>query len=127
MINKFLGIIAAVLVFSGCAKKLDGVSFSDNPYDNDYSGPRVLKINNITRDTTGADKNRIYYSLSYDNYDGIKLYKNGVLLATHYKEIAHTVDFQDVYAVPGVTYNYKLVMYCGSGDTESDPVSFTTP
>lgn len=120
-------ILFALLLFITSCKKLDNISFNDNPYDKDYNGPRVVKIDNITTEFGVGVKNKIFYTKSFDNYDGIRLYRNGFPLTTQYNSIMHSVDIPDNAPTSGVTYTYEVRLFLGSGEASSDPFIYTTP
>lgn len=126
MKHQLIIVFALLLSITSC-KKLDNISFNDNPYDKDYDGLRVVKIDTITTEFGVGVKNKIYYTKSFDNYDGIRLYRNGFLLTTHYNSLVHSVDLPDNSPTSGVTYTYEVRLFLGSGETPSDPVSYTTP
>ncbi len=119
------------LFVGACSSGLDDVKFSDNPYDNDYDGDRVITITNV--DTVHSTTNGIYTAVSYTrNYgksDGVKLYRNGVKIATNYNSIVNSDSwyFKDITAVSGVTYTYEVRLYFGSGEARSLPYVYTTP
>ncbi|OFY82383.1 MAG: hypothetical protein A3F72_15935 [Bacteroidetes bacterium RIFCSPLOWO2_12_FULL_35_15] len=119
-------VLTLLLLVTSC-KKLDNISFNDNPYDKDYDGPRVVKIDTITTEFGVGVKNKIYYTKSFDNNDGIRLYRNGFLLTTQYNSVIHSVDIPDSSPTSGVTYTYEVRLFLGSGETSSEPFSYTTP
>lgn len=132
MKHHLISLFALLLLATSCSKKLDNVPFNDNPYDNDYTGSKVVRINTIETasiiiDTLFHLQNQIYYTKSYDTYDGVKLYRNGVLINTHYNSISHTVYIPDNTPVSGVTYTYEVRLFLGSGEASSDPFTYTTP
>jgi hypothetical protein len=119
-------LFGSLLLLTGCSNKLDDVVFTDNPYDDDYIGPDVIFIDNIVRDTA-YNRNNIYYHVTFPNSDGVRLYKNGTVIATHYNSTTHTIFISDPYASSGYTYTYEVRLYAGGGESPSDPVIYTTP
>ena len=129
MKNIFLFLASVTFFISSCSKKLDDVPqpFNDNPYDNDYTGPRVVRIDNIVHIATSGFRNELYYTKLHANNEGIRLYRNGILINTHYNHTAHTVFIADNTTISGSVNTYVLEIFSGSGRAESDPVTFTTP
>ena len=125
----FIYVIIFLGIISGCSKKLDNVTLNDNPYDEAYSGPIVINMSSIITDTVSFPimRNYINFTKSTENYDGVRLYRGGVLINTNATSSLSLSSVTDNSAISGVTYTYQLRLYLGSGETESDFFTFTTP
>lgn len=130
--NKYriiIGLLMVMIVASNCSKKLDNININDNPYDRDYVGPIVVSKSTITTDTVSYPtmRNTISVTKTINNHDGIRLYRNGVLVSTKLASSPGFPSISDNSAVAFATYTYQLRLFLGSGETESADFSYTTP
>lgn len=121
--------VLLMIVFSNCSTTLDQIDINDNPYDRDYVGPAVISMSAITTDTISYPimRNKISSTKTINNHDGVRLYRNGVLINTNTISSVNFPDISDNGASSGVTYSYQLRLYLGSGETESEVFTYTTP
>jgi hypothetical protein len=123
-------------LFAGCKKnELNDIGFTDNPYDSDYSGDAVVRIDSITRVKISAIPliyiTRVHITSFIEMYSDVVLYRNDSIIETtqrtgHSNPFIETID--DVSAVSGITYIYEASLKFDSGISQpSDAVSYSRP
>jgi hypothetical protein len=131
--KKIIYCLFCLCVLAGCKSKLDEVSFSDNPYDSDYSGEEVVILDSVSRVrvTTTVYVNRVTITSKIQMYQKVVLYRNGVVIKTENRS-GYTGEFieqvDDYTAIPGSTYTYTAALKHEEAFTrKSNSVTFTTP
>ncbi len=117
------------LFVTSCSKKLDNIPFNDNPYDNDYTGAKAIRIDSI-HNNNSTGQNIIYFTRLFTNNDGVRLYRNGVKKNTITNSVnfgINAISIGDNSPTSGTTYTYDVRLFLGSGEAASDPYSYTTP
>ncbi|MCW3085675.1 MAG: hypothetical protein JWP12_3041 [Bacteroidetes bacterium] len=134
--KKIIYLLVVIIAFTSCKSKLDKITLDDNPYDQAYTGPKVIRINSISGDinsTTGAHYNTLHVAISTELYEYVLVYRNGVLVLTASRSSyapgnAQTENIADRTVVAGTVYTYTVALKYEEGSTQkSDAVVFTTP
>ncbi|MCW3072142.1 MAG: hypothetical protein JWO44_2032 [Bacteroidetes bacterium] len=116
-----------------CKSKLDEVQLNDNPYDLEYAGPKVVRIDSVRKVEVSFHvyANKINLTSLTEMYQGVILYRNGVVIKTINRTSHASVLKESIYdntAVSGVTYSYTASLKYDNGKTgQSDAFNFTTP
>lgn len=134
--KKILPLFITLAMLSGCKNALNDLELNDNPYDQSYEGPQIVRITKcttvmVTSGGTLVARNKIELVPATQMYQKIKLYRNGTLLGTMNRlyygaENIHEV-ITDNTPVIGTTYSYQVSLISEESETQlSDAVSYTT-
>jgi hypothetical protein len=123
-----------IVLLAGCKNKLDEIGFTDNPYDSDYNGEAVVRIDSVSSALVSTTPiiylTKVHITSLIQMYSNVILYRNGSVLRTvprsgYESTLIETID--DNTAVSGITYSYTASLKFDSGITQpSNAVSFTT-
>ncbi|MCW3104081.1 MAG: hypothetical protein JWO09_2521 [Bacteroidetes bacterium] len=131
--KKAFYILAAAFFLLGCKSKLDDVQLNDNPYDHEYAGPKVVRIDSVRRMEVGFHvyATKVSLTSSTEMYQGAILYRNGVAIKTINRTSHASVLTEALYdntAVAGTAYSYTAALKYDNGKTgQSDAFNFITP
>jgi hypothetical protein len=115
-----------------CRSELDDIEMNDNPYDQEYQGPKVIRIDSVVHKIIGLTKyNYVYMSATTQLYDKVHLYADGVKIKTINRTSFTAAPTELITHFPvtsGSAFVYEGQLGQNAGVTaKSEAVSFTTP
>jgi hypothetical protein len=131
--KKILYILLPVLFLFSCKSKLDDVKLNDNPYDREYEGAKVVRVDSIrnVKITSTVYANKINLTALTGMYIDFSLYRNGVFVKTANRTSYDAVLTEVIYdygTVSGTTNSYTVALKFDDNKTQqSDPFTFRTP